>query len=62
MLVEAFSTKIGYCNAEVGGRLGLPASTYGFREITRICLGLLTPYLLCLLVDVAKNRNSVFTQ
>jgi len=45
------STYGGYCNAEVVGgragmRAGVRASTFGFRSITLVCLGLLTPNLL----------------
>jgi hypothetical protein len=33
-ILTRFSTNTGYCNAEVGGRAGGRASTFGFRSIT----------------------------
>ena len=42
-----FQRKPGYCNAEAGGvRVCGRASTFGFRSITLVCFGLLTPNLL----------------
>jgi len=48
LIKQVFNEKPSYCNAEVvggraGGRVGVRASTFGFRSITLVCFGLLTP-------------------
>jgi hypothetical protein len=36
IFLTRFSTKTGYCNAEVGGRANGRASTFGFHSITSL--------------------------